>query len=506
MRDNFIELHDRDNDPDAKVAWSKVAEAGSTFSNQKRAISAYEVLGYYKLKEEVKKGIAKIATANQWIPQDPQFTLVKVRILTGLRHQIRVHMQHLLEEVHVDKREERPDCLVSDFLYKKIRAVEQFDRQHLCERVFLHEQRMGMFDIEANDSVLFVKSDLPPDLQACMDKLLPDKANDKELQEHKMNLCKTSWVDRFCVQHHLDAAIRTTLSGGYWAAHPELREAFFEAFDAKTRDPALADKGTLRGLHVDGDHTLLVTDILEDIDEQLKVSYSWTGSTKEDVSWAIQPEGVLSQVLTKHIDERILMQKRARLAESKAQEEEPMPEGWRRLSDTVYLHEKGFQVERRPLGDDGVPEGWIKLATSQPDVFLYRHLATKRTQDARPSKGEQPVPHGWQKIEAHKEGAKKVYYMHTITKKVQYGMPCPGIPEDLPEGWEKVASSKSGGQPYYWHRPTLRTQMTRPHEDDSGLPAGWTTKLSSTGSKYYWHEASHVSQFERPGKEMSSEQ
>ena len=75
-----------------------------------------------------------------------KFTLVHVRIITGRRHQIRVHMHHFCKELG-DRTGQGEDFeIVSDFQYLE-RSTSEADKA-ICERVFLHECKLGMVDPE----------------------------------------------------------------------------------------------------------------------------------------------------------------------------------------------------------------------------------------------------------------------------------------------------------------------------------------------------------------------
>jgi len=245
---------------------------------------------------------------------------------------------------------------------------------------------------------------------------------------------------------------------------------------------------------VDGDHTLLMSGIVSGLRDWWRA--------KPDSPAAIQqakaPGGALYEVMRAHVDDRLWHQerKKAQDATEVADANEPLPPGWRRMEragEVFYLHERGRRERRRPVPDRDLPDGWLKLATSQPDVFIYSHGASGRSQAHRPSASDHSTPPGWVKIESKTGGA--AYYVHKATGSSQFGVPCEGPPEDLPPLWEKVASSKPGGTPYYFCRSTGVSQHHRPEI----LPPGWESVVSkSRGGVYYFHRASGRSQVEKP--------
>mmetsp|Transcript_6810 Transcript_6810/g.18776 ORF Transcript_6810/g.18776 Transcript_6810/m.18776 type:complete len:805 (+) Transcript_6810:77-2491(+) len=444
----------------------------------KVATSVYEVLDYFEQQHE--SGVSR-------------FTLVKVRIISGLTHQIRVHMQYLLRNLGPKKIGENEEAaLVSDFLYMHDRRNADEDKVNLCERVFLHEQRMGMWDPEDSDRIVYVVSELPKELSECINKLSHDTRAKKALGKHKAALASQDRVQAFCQKYKIDAMVKRDFSEPYWANRPRLLNALFDAFEERA-----GEKGII-GLNVDGDHTLLMSGIVNSLKEW------WRNRSDQGaaINQALIPGGALYEVMRHHIDDRLWHQQRKKHLDEKeaADAKEPLPPGWRRMErggEIFYLHERGRRERRRPVPDDTLPDGWLKLATSQPNVFIYNHAASGRNQADRPSPGDHRVPLGWTKIESKNGGAG--YYVHKATGTSQFGLPCEGPPEDLPPMWEKVASSKAGGKPYYFCRANGVSQHHKPED----LPPGWQSVISSKGSTYYFHRQSGKSQVEKPTAESS---
>ncbi|PFH33593.1 RNA pseudouridine synthase superfamily protein [Besnoitia besnoiti] len=86
-----------------------------------------------------------------------QFTLNWVKIHTGRTHQIRVHLQSLVDAAG------RPHCLVSDDKYGNGQQVEDFQ---WCRRLFLHQHRLSFRDL--NDTPQCFVSPLRADLLSAL--------------------------------------------------------------------------------------------------------------------------------------------------------------------------------------------------------------------------------------------------------------------------------------------------------------------------------------------------
>jgi len=465
-----------------KTSWGKVSEPGSL--RGKRATSVFEVLEYYERPDE------------KW---PMKFTLVKVRIITGVRHQIRVHMQHLLRKLGPEQVAGSWDeqALVSDFLYMKKRDKLDWDTKNICERVFLHERRLGMWDPEDPDRIVSVDSPMPRELKDCLQSLTLDTKAKTKLEKFKAQERERCVVQRFCQTHHIDALVKRDLEKPFWRERPRLRRALFTEFEKRTSDREKANEdGWLNGLNVNGDHTLLMRGILEDLENWWRLTYD---SDKELAS-TVLPTGTLCETLRMYIDDRIWGQDRrtSGSAEQEGEGDQPLPPGWRRIErdgQVIYLHENGQRQRRRPVEDADLPQGWVKLATSRPDVFIYHHAGTNMTKETRPAADDHLIPQGWEKVPSRGSVTVPFYYRHKATGKTQLGLPCEGPPEELLENWEKVASSRPGQKPYYFNRSTAVKQYEKPVV---ALPVGWKAQTSSQGRVYYYHAKTGVSQFVEP--------
>ena len=65
--------------------------------------------------------------------------------------------------------------------------TQKADRELLCDRLFLHESLLGMWDPENRNKALVIQSELPADLQACLGKLAKDVAATEALRQHREN-------------------------------------------------------------------------------------------------------------------------------------------------------------------------------------------------------------------------------------------------------------------------------------------------------------------------------
>merc|ERR1712046_443774 len=74
--------------------------------------------------------------------------------------------------------------LVSDFEYLQEWTFKE-DKANLCERIFLHERMLGMWDPEDSSKLVCVEVPLPAELEECLAKLTKDKKATQALEKHK---------------------------------------------------------------------------------------------------------------------------------------------------------------------------------------------------------------------------------------------------------------------------------------------------------------------------------
>jgi len=436
----------------------------------KTVLSIYQVEGYYEMSRD---------GGSQF------FTLVKVRILTGARHQIRVQMSQLMKEL--GKEAKAPDCgIISDFLYLR-NASSQTDKWSLCDRVWLHCQALGMWNPDDSSCLVYATAPLPQDLQDCLKKMRMDDSTNKELEKHRAEQASQNNVEKFCHKYKIGPYEKKEL----YKWHEWHKKNFCPRW-GKTMIDELIEGFEQRlqpgsnTLSVSGDHSFLMRGILQTLNERTKDLHQYKNAE------------ILGTILDDHIVNRLWQQQQRNEQAEEVQSQDPLPPGWRRfegaLSGVHFLHESGFKDKRKPIIDD-LPNGWVKFeCNSRPGKFLFYHLTRRTTQFERPQQ-EVEVPDGWMKMIGGRNGTP--YYLHMATGISQLGRPCPGPPEDLPPDWEKVYSVEKK-RAYYWNRLLKKHSIEKPQL----LPPGWTEHMSKSGRKYFWHEATKTSQFDRPTQEL----
>lgn len=443
----------------------------------KQGVTIYEALEYYK------------GTKPNFYGKLPKYTLVKVRIVTGIRHQIRVHMHHLLSTLGSQIGEGEDFGLVSDFLYLD-RSTSMYDQDQVCERVFLHERCLGMWDPEDSNQTEMIYAcpeKLPVELEDCLKKLSPDPEANKALKNYLQHLAKKSQLEAFCQQYGVGALEKSQLQDESW---DEWRANFIKLFRERAGEelPKMSMPPPRPGMP--RDHSFLVNGIIRQM---------LTARDQDAV------EEVLESQITQKVHNQNLQAQLESVKE--ANENEILPPGWRRMvapdGSFMYMHQTGQMEKRKPIPDKDLPEGWTKFAREgRVGQFVYYHAKNRTTLFERPTNTE--LPAGWIEMASKREKGKK-YFLHKATGTVQLGMPCAGPPEDLPGEWEKVAKRSEAGAFYYYNRTTGKSRDTRPEavsaDSKQPLPAGWTEETSSKGHKYFFHKASGKSQFERPASD-----
>lgn len=403
------------------------------------------------------------------------YTLVKVRIITGMRHQIRVHMSHLLRGLGKQIGEGEDFGLCSDFLYLR-KSVSKEDQEKVCERVFLHERMLGMWDPEDNSRTVCAKAPLPQELEEALSRLQRDEEALAELKQYQAQRAKDYFIDAFCQKYKIGPREWKELhESEFWANRKEQLKKVLRAFEERAGDG-------LPSLSMDGDHSFLFEGIRKAVEN--------VGASE----WGVE------DALRRHIDDRLWEQQwqEQRQQVQEASTAESLPPGWRRMEngtdgEVFYLHESGQRDRRRPVPDPDLLPGWVKLACqSRPGEFIYFNFHERRTLLSRPT-AQDILPPGW-KCQKSTQEPGAVFYIHTATGRRQKGIPCEGSLEDLPPDWEKVASSRPGGDPYYFNRATGATQLDKPE----ALPPGWERIISTRGRTFYWNEQLQRSQFEKP--------
>jgi len=407
------------------------------------AVTLYQVRSYHTQIEGKKK---------KW------YTLMRVRIITGRRHQIRVHMNHFLKGLGSKIGAEEDFGLVSDFMYLQPDTVKE--DKILCDRVFLHASLLGMWDPEDYNRIITVKATMPNDLCDTLGKLNEDEKAKQALRKHRearRSKDKTG-IEDFCMKYRLNARERAELQEGwFWKKHSDLCDDMMNAFRYR------AGNG-LNTLSVDGDHSFLLEGIRKDLE--------YNGNVER---WDFNK--ILERSLKHHIDDRLWQQQTAhwKPEDNKSASNENLPKGWRQLEVkgvAYYVHEEGFSSKRPPLIDANLPPGWSKFESEDGKAYYTNHLK-HRTIWTFPT-ADDMLPPGWEKLHSRRD-PNVVFYLHADSGRTQRGLPCEGSLEDLPPGWEKCASRKDRTA-YYFHAASVTTQRDRP------LPPGW--QVSSRGFRH----------------------
>lgn len=126
------------------------------------AITRYEAVEAYRC-ESVEKG------------QTHRYTLVRMQLITGRTHQIRVHLQEFARDLGLPVQ-----GIVGDYKYLPREQVRTDKR--ICGRVFLHAHRLH-FPMPGNKAILRVRCPLPPELQRTLSHLELDERLTAQFRE-----------------------------------------------------------------------------------------------------------------------------------------------------------------------------------------------------------------------------------------------------------------------------------------------------------------------------------
>eukprot|EP00446_Apocalathium_sp_SHHI-4_P081175 CAMPEP_0177502114 /NCGR_PEP_ID=MMETSP0369-20130122/37598_1 /TAXON_ID=447022 ORGANISM="Scrippsiella hangoei-like, Strain SHHI-4" /NCGR_SAMPLE_ID=MMETSP0369 /ASSEMBLY_ACC=CAM_ASM_000364 /LENGTH=288 /DNA_ID=CAMNT_0018979691 /DNA_START=1 /DNA_END=867 /DNA_ORIENTATION=+ len=274
----------------------------------------------------------------------------------------------------------------------------------------------------------------------------------------------------------MDALVKRDLEEPFWTERLRLRQALFTEFESRTSDREKANEnGWLNGLNVNGDHTLLMRGILEDLENWWKL----TPDSNKELASTVLPKGTLYETLRMYIDDRIWGQDRrtSGSAEQDGEGDQPLPPGWRRIErdgQVIYLHENGQRQRRRPVEDADLVPGWVKLATSRPDVFIYHHAGTNMTKETRPAADDHLIPQGWEKVPSRGSVTVPFYYRH---KAMGEGSILQSRPEAVllqPEHGRQAVREARGGSPRWVEGADLQSRecLLLPRKDWSESVCG----------------------------------
>lgn len=369
------------------------ADSGYTYIPEKyewgavQAESHYQVMKYYTRRDN-RTG------------QQRTYTLVKVRIVTGKRHQIRVHMRHLSQEQMPEN--DGDHGIVSDFLYLP-KWTSQADKT-LCERVFLHERMLGFWDPENEGNVVCAVADLPQELEACLARLQNNSKAHEELKQHREILMQQDDVEAFANKYNIGPSEKRKLQeGDVWSRWPQQRVKLMAAFEKRAGNglPTLSFKG---------DHSFLFQHV------------------REHAEWMEGYDEAIEDAMKTQIDVRLMLQEQRRRHQrmEEAQSTDVVAPGWRKIVQKdaegkkmdCYVHEPSGKAQfGRPCDGppEDLPEGWEKVASSKKDGQPYYY-----NRDTQQSQFERPLPAGWKicKSRSHQE-----YYYNEKTQESQWNAP-----------------------------------------------------------------------------------
>lgn len=126
------------------------------------AVTRYEAVEAYRCRD-VHKGSTQ------------RYTLIRVQLITGRTHQIRVHLQEFARDLGLPIR-----GIVGDYKYLPQEQV-RCDRR-LCARVFLHAHQLHFPLPRKHRTILRVKCPLPPELQRALGKLERDERTTEQFR------------------------------------------------------------------------------------------------------------------------------------------------------------------------------------------------------------------------------------------------------------------------------------------------------------------------------------
>jgi len=125
------------------------------------------------------QAIASYRCRPQFESSEPtkRYTLLRVHLVTGRTHQIRVHLAELARELGFQVR-----GIVGDYKYLPTKQVVEDKR--LCNRVFLHAQLLEFPLPGSRDAQFRVQCPLPPELQRALGRLEKDERTTEQLQKN----------------------------------------------------------------------------------------------------------------------------------------------------------------------------------------------------------------------------------------------------------------------------------------------------------------------------------
>lgn len=416
-------------------------------------------------------GIAKsyyeVVTYHTYVAKNGEtydYTFVRIKLVSGKTHQIRVHMKLFGEELGL------PICgVVSDFKYVKpyFPAAYRVDCMELCQRVWLHSCVLGFRDPDDPFVNRIAKFNAPNDLSCVTEKkMIENEEKMNEMVRFQMQSKKEA-VAKFVIDFGLNADAEKIVRNMFADDQAMLLKVFYENY------PDTAEAAAARSFN--GDHSAMILRIVND--------------RNNDVD-------ELSELIKREFPEKRVIEGDDKLA---------LPDGWvrktsRKVVGAVYYHNPKMnivQIEhpgRSAL--DGLPPGWTKVASkSKPGQFYYYDSSTSTSHMTPPAgtcvynvnkaaEAEQGNSQ-WEKKVSRSSG--KPYWFNAILNRTSIHHPL-GL-EPLPEGWERQESSNVNGKYYFKNTTTDATEFAHPVSKKtwSDVPPPWQFAVSKNNANVvYW--------------------
>jgi len=420
------------------------------------------------------------------------FTLVRVKLVSGKTHQIRVHMKIFCQESGLST------CgLVSDFKYLKGNADEQYryDAKHFVNRVFLHEAVLGFRDPDDPFKNQVAKFPLPEDLSKVLKKFDENEEAMSEMLAVQEEMKKTK-VGFFATEFMLNHDAEQNLRNCYYGAE-EVIDAFM-ARCTKVRDPHDAKKVTynhaLRSFN--GDHSAMVDRIVDNMDKEtlkelLDREFPEATDHEDDANLPLPPgwERVMSRTTKKFFYFNKKLGKNQILHPGRALAD-GLPLGWKKVqskrdpsvwyyldTNTMTSH---MEPPRRTGGKSFNPPDSADAhdATSSAEAGIFLGSLAVRSGAGKKVVVQQAVDE-WVKKESTRHRG-RFYYRNDFLDKSNPWHPL-GL-EPLPAGWRRIESGSTPGKYFFQHPDSNQTQLAHPSTKKTWLdvPEPWVCKESST--------------------------